>query len=98
MRVKELTPGMLLIPTEGYSWFEIPWRGTEGVIVGYYLHVASSDSPPVGAKPARNEPVLYLGTADDSTPKVTPGRQVALAWGAELTIEPMSWKYIRPHE
>ena len=98
MRVRELIPGMLLEPVEGCAWYEIPWRGAGGKIVGYYLHVEAENSTKMMTmtdKPARREAVLYLGTADESTPKVTPGRQRVLAWGETLTVEPLSWKWIQ---
>lgn len=97
MRVSELEPGMLLEPLEGYSWYEIPWRGVDGKFVGYYLHVDLDNNSDMMArtdKPTRKEAVLYLGTADGSLPIVTPGRQRVMAWGEILTVEPLSWKRI----
>lgn len=98
MRVSNLQPGMLLEPIPGHMWYEIPWRGVDGEIVGYYLYVGEEDDSDMISrtdKPPRSEAVLYLGTADDSQPKVTPGRQRVLAWGEFLTVAPLSWKKIQ---
>ena len=98
MRVRDLEPGMLLEPIEGHSWYEIPWRGVDGKFMAYYLHVEVDDHIDMTArtdKPSRKEPVLYLGTADDSSVIVTPGRQRVLAWGETRTVAPLSWKKIK---
>lgn len=93
MRVSELVPGTLIEPIDGYAWLEVPWTGSSGELIGNYLQAVS-----VRAKTddlyLRNESVLYLGTIDGTTSHATPGKQVVLAWGKKMTIDPQSWRYI----
>lgn len=94
MKVSHLSAGMLLKPITGYCWVELPWRGTEGVIIGHYLSAIKEGSCVV----CRIEPTLYLGTTSQSAVTAsTPGSQVVLAWGNKMTIDPHSWRNIEPH-
>ena len=95
MKISELIPGMLLQPQERCVWLIVPWTGSDGVVVGHYLKVVSERHSGDEGIETRIENVLFLG--DDSTlPKIaTPGRQVVLAWGEKMTVDPSSWKKIR---
>lgn len=93
MRINELEPGMLLKPQDGHVWVEVPWRGSDGTVVGHYIKVMSSRYQPAENEEIRNENVLYLGdTTRETLP--TPGRQIVLAWGRKMTVEPGSWRLI----
>ena len=95
MKIDQLTPGMLLQPVEGYVWLETPWRGSSGDIVGCYLQTVTERYQPTeeGAR-VKTENVLYLGTSDHAKSPPTPGRQVVLAWGKKMTVDPGSWRNI----
>ena len=95
VKIAQLAPGMLLEPVAGYVWAETPWRGSEGKVVGTYLQVVSERMSPPENAIIRNEVVLYLGTTDLTSTIPTPGRQVVLAWGKKLTVDPTSWRNIK---
>jgi len=97
MKVSDLKPGMLLEPKRGFSWFEVPWRGYDGKIAGYYLRVDHTELSVEDSKPPHRTSVVYVGTAERNNDGHvhTPGRQRVLAWGDVLNIEPKSWKYIQ---
>ncbi len=95
MKIEDLAPGMLLQPTHGYVWLETPWRGSTGDVVGCYLQAVSERYQPADENTViRTENVLYLGTSDNSSSPPTPGRQVVLAWGKKMTVDPNSWRNI----
>lgn len=94
MKIKDLRPGFLLRPKDGFVWVITPWRGTGGVYVGSYLRVVNERYNPAGEEKTKTDNVLYLGDAS-STPVNTPGKQVVLAWGEKMTVDPMSWRNIR---
>ena len=94
MKIVDLVPGMLLKPVAGYVWTEVPWTGTTGSIIGYYLRVVSARAILDEEQAHRNESVLYLGTTDRTSAQPTPGKQVVLAWGKKLTIDSTSWRHI----
>tara|TARA_B100001094_G_C18155313_1_gene786074 strand:- start:956 stop:1252 length:297 start_codon:yes stop_codon:yes gene_type:complete len=95
VKVQELVPGVLLEPMSGYVWAETPWRGSSGSVIGQYLLVVSDRARVPEEVVVRNESVLYLGTADTTTTSPTPGRQVVLAWGKKMTVDPSSWRNIK---
>jgi len=95
VKVAELAPGMLLEPVEGYLWLEVPWSGSAGEIVGTYLQVVTERYQAPESSPLRDERVLYLGTTDLTDTIPTPGKQVVLAWGKKMTIDPSGWRYIK---
>ena len=94
VKIADLIPGMLLKPVAGYAWVETPWRGTTGKVIGHYLCVVSERATLGKDQISRNDPVLYLGTADSTSTHHTPGKQVVLAWGKKLTISSNSWRHI----
>jgi len=93
VKVSALAPGMLLEPIQEYAWLEIPWTGSSGEFLGNYLKAVPLRTQTDDLK-LRNESVLYLGTIDGTVSHATPGKQVVLAWGKKLTIDPQSWRYI----
>ena len=95
MKINELIPGMLLQPHEGYVWLVVPWKGSDGVVVGHYLKVVSERYSGTEDTEARIENVLFLGDASTLPKVATPGRQVVLAWGEKMTVDPSSWKRIK---
>ena len=95
VKVEDLAPGLLLEPAEGYLWLEVPWSGSNGNIVGNYLQVVSERYQPASSEKLRDERVLYLGTADATGTIPTPGRQVVLAWGKKMTVNPTCWRHIK---
>ena len=97
MKVNDLRPGMLLEPKHGFSWYEVPWRGYDGKIAGYYLRVRPTGLPVKDSKHPHRTSVVYVGEAERNNDGHvhTPGRQRVLAWGDVLNIEPKSWKYIQ---
>lgn len=94
VKISNLLPGMLLKPAQGYAWVEVPWTGATGEVIGYYLQVVSIRSTVIDREGFRNESVLYLGTTDITPVKATPGKQVVLARGKKMTIDPKSWRHI----
>lgn len=84
---------MLLEPVQGYSWLEVPWTGSSGEFLGNYLKAVLSRAHTDHLE-LRSESVLYLGTIDGTVSQATPGKQVVLAWGKKLTIDPQSWRHI----
>jgi hypothetical protein len=94
MKIEDLRPGMLLKPIEGYMWVEIPWRGSSGDVVGHYIRVSTDRYKPAPEELARKEKVLYLGDSISTGMLPTPGKQVVLAWGKKMTIDPSSWRHI----
>ena len=98
MKVSHLHAGMLLKPINGYCWAELPWRGTDGSVIGHYLTVIKKEDEPHDCITCKIEPILYLGTTNQTVLVApTPGSQVALAWGKKMTIDPHSWRKIEPH-
>lgn len=96
MKIADLVPGTLLQPVDGFAWVVTPWRGSGGDVVGSYLKVASSRYSPSAEEEIRDDKVLYLGDTLSTTAMPTPGKQVVLAWGEKMTIDPMSWRNIKP--
>jgi hypothetical protein len=94
LKIKDLHPGSLLCPKDGFVWVITPWRGTGGAHVGSYLRVVSERYNPATEEETKKDNVLYLGNAS-SIPVTTPGKQVVLAWGEKMTVDPMSWRNIR---
>lgn len=94
MKIEELTPGMLLKPITGYVWVEIPWKGSSGEVVGSYIKVCTDRYNPTPEEAVRRERVLYLGDSSLTGVMPTPGKQVVLAWGSKMTIDPASWRFI----
>ena len=95
MRIEQLVPGMLLQPSKGFVWLETPWRGSTGEVVGYYLQTVSDRFHATeDGMTIKTENVLYLGTTDYPRSPATPGRQVVLAWGRKMTVDPHSWRNI----
>ncbi len=97
MKVSQLCAGMLLVPRTGFSWAEVPWNGTDGSLTANYLVVVPKDAKPKNCEFLRDEPVLYLGTNNQSAVASTPGSQVVLAWGKKMTVDPHSWRHIDLH-
>lgn len=95
MKISELVQGMLLQPHEGFVWLVVPWKGSDGVVVGHYLKVVSERHPEALEAETRSENVLFLGDASKLSKVMTPGRQVVLAWGEKMTVDPASWKHIK---
>jgi len=95
VKVQKLVPGVLLEPETGYVWAEVPWRGSSGTVIGNYLLVVSERAQLPEEVTVRTESVLYLGTTDTTTSVHTPGRQVVLAWGKKMTVDPSSWRNIK---
>jgi hypothetical protein len=91
VKIKDLQPGMLLRPMDGYTWVVVPWKGADGTIVGQYLKVVSDRYKPSPEELTKKDDVLYLG---DSSSLPTPGRQVVLAWGKKMTIDSSGWRFI----
>ena len=94
MKIKDLHPGSLLCPKERFVWVITPWKGIGGVHVGSYLRVVNEKYNPSAGEETKIDNVLYLGDTS-STPVNTPGKQVVLAWGEKMTVDPMSWRNIR---
>lgn len=94
MKIKDLQPGMLLRPDNGYMWVVVPWKGTDGKVVGEYLKVISDRYNPSPGEVVRRENVLYLGDSSTASGLPTPGRQLVLAWGHKMTVDPSSWRFI----
>jgi|TARA_B110000467_G_C17975293_1_gene292346 hypothetical protein len=95
VKISDLAPGMLLKPKIGYSWVEVPWSGATGKIAGYYLKVVSCKKTLIDTSlDLKDESVLYLGTTENTSTQPTPGKQVVLAWGKKMTIDPKSWRHI----
>ena len=94
MKIEELAPGMLLEPVSGYVWAETPWRGSAGDVVANYLRVVTERYQPDEETVLRSENVLYLGSSESTSTPPTPGRQVVLAWGKKMTVDPARWRYI----
>ena len=94
LKIKELIPGMLLKPIDGFVWEVVPWKGSSGDVVGNFLRVCSERYQVDDNITTRSEGVLYLGTSDSTSTLPTPGRQVVLAWGKKMTIDPSSWRNI----
>ena len=95
MKVGNLAPGVLLEPIKGYRWLEVPWSGSSGSVIGTYLQVVSERYTPADSETLRDERVLYLGHADKTGTISTPGRQVVLAWGKKMTVDPTCWRHIK---
>ena len=103
MRVRDLEPGMLIEPVEGASWILVPWHGHDGKVAGEYLSVKAPTRPEVHhswEKPVGTDPLLYIGPlsrAQDGDMH-TPGRQLVLHAGLALSVDPSSWRYLKPAE
>lgn len=96
MKIKDLVPGTLLQPEDGFIWVVTPWRGSGGDVVGNYLKVVSLRYVPSIEEEIRDEKVLFLGDTSTTRVSSTPGKQVVLAWGEKMTIDPASWRNIKP--
>lgn len=95
MRIADLVPGILIKPSPGHSWVEVTWAGVQSGESSQYLCVVSDRKKFLDEDSTfRNEPVLYLGTTETTSAPSTPGKQVVLAWGKKMTIDPKSWRYI----
>jgi hypothetical protein len=101
MLVRELMPGMLVKPVKGAHWILVPWRGHAGTITGKYLSVSVSHDQAVHhswVEPIGNDPLLYIGPLDRSSDADvhTPGRQLVLHSGQAFSVDPSSWRFLRP--
>ena len=102
MLVRELEPGMLVEPIEGAHWILVPWRGHDGKVSGKYLSVSEVPSVPSAhhswLEPIGNDPLLYIGPLgrNSDADVHTPGRQLVLHLGQALSVDPSSWRFLRP--
>ena len=96
MKIKDLIPGTLLQPKEGFVWVVTPWRGTGGVLIGSYLKVTSLRYAPAADEAVKGDKVLYIGDTTTTHAAPTPGKQIVLAWGEKMTVDPTAWRNIKP--
>ena len=100
MLVRELVPGMLVEPIDGAHWILVPWRGHDGKVTGKYLSVSDNFPTPDWSwrEPIGNDPLLYIGPLgrNSDADVHTPGRQLVLYSGQALSVDPSSWRFLRP--
>ena len=102
MLVRDLVPGMLVEPITGSRWILVPWRGVDNEVVKKYLSVSSAPSTVHHSwfEDIGTDPLLYIGPLDrtDDGDVHTPGRQLVLYGATPLSVDPSSWRFLRPAE
>ncbi len=100
MLVRDLTPGMLVEPIDGARWILVPWRGVDGETSKKYLSVSNNPTPVHHSwfEDIGIDPLLYIGPLDRSEDGDvhTPGRQLVLYGATPLSVDPSSWRFLRP--
>ena len=83
MKVKDLKPGMLLKPREGFAWFR------QGSLAGRPLCLTARVCE---SGFCEEDVAIYVGVRDPSS--ATYGKQIVFWQGQNISINPSAWRVI----